>query len=187
MAKARFAALHGERRELAVVAIDLGYSARADSCGLATCDEARALTFGACVCQTAGLIREIGSDGVVLVLEAVLSTCHDEKTGNPCIRGEFERGRGWYYGAGVVTFAAALRFLDRLNANPTLPTAVPVHLAEALLSFKSSKQRSDHVADARRIVEEFWKVLPEQLVPGVEPASPHVMGVPPIRVFRQWR
>ena len=116
----------------------------------------------------------------VLIIEAVLSTYHNE-SGNPDFRGEFERGRGWYYGPGVVTFAAALRFLQILRQQ--VSKNVSVYLAEAFLSFK--KTRSIHSNDAMIIFERFWDTHPENIKVGTEPIADFIDGVPSIRVFHE--
>jgi hypothetical protein len=175
----RFKALDDESR-LDVIAVDLGYSARRKSCGLAlgTDDTSMNCMFGHCIRRTAEAIRS--ADGaVVLAVEAVLCTRHDNVTGNPIARMPAERGREWYRQPGVVTFAAALRFLDRLHH--LVPSGMTVNLAEAFLSNKAA--RTGHADDAARIARGFWRVPPVELPAGLEVASPHVAGVPPIRVF----
>jgi hypothetical protein len=110
-------------------------------------------------------------------LEALLSTYH-APSGNPDIRGDFEQGRGWYYGAGVLSFAGALRFLQVLNEYLKART---LWVAEAFLSNKDAP--TGHVEDAILIHDRFWDVHPVELRAGVEPASPLVQGVPSVRVF----
>jgi hypothetical protein len=82
----------------------------------------------------------------VLILEAVLSTYH-RPNGNPDIRGQFEKGRGWYYGPGVTTLAAAMRFIGQLTRR--VKADHDLLLAEAFLSFKKVKSR--HLDDALTI------------------------------------
>ena len=74
-----------------LLGIDLGYSAKTKSCGLARSgsQDLHALGFGECIDYTAFLIGEHGPH--VLILEAVLSTYH-RSDGNPDIRGDFEKG-----------------------------------------------------------------------------------------------
>ncbi|MFC1488956.1 hypothetical protein ACFL6B_03815 [Thermodesulfobacteriota bacterium] len=114
----------------------------------------------------------------ILIIEAVLSTYHNE-AGNPDFRGEFERGRGWYYGPGVVTFAAALRFLQTLRQQVSSDASVLI--AEAFLSFK--KNRSSHSNDAMIIFNKFWDTHPEKLMAGTEPIADFIEGIPSVRVF----
>jgi hypothetical protein len=114
----------------------------------------------------------------VLVIEAPLSTFHC-KNGNPDLRGEFEKGRGWYWGPGAVALIAAMRFLRMLSEK--LPVDRSVLLAEAFLSNKPSKTK--HIDDASMIVNKFWLAKSERLRKGVEPAIDLVSGVPCIRVF----
>jgi hypothetical protein len=113
----------------------------------------------------------------LLILEAVLSTYH-APSGNPDIRGDFERGRGWYWGAGVLTFAGALRFLHALNQELK---GRELLLAEAFLSNKDAP--TGHSDDAVLIHEGFRATQAALLKSGVEPASPLVGGVPSVRVF----
>ena len=112
------------------IAIDLGYSHDAASCGImhSNIKEPTTLQFGATINEVARLVEQIGP--CILILEAVLSTYHDE-LGNPDIRGVFEKGRGWYYGPGVVTYAAAIRFLRMLMQYCS--SHATVYLAEAFL------------------------------------------------------
>ena len=89
---------------LPIMAIDIGYSAQTASCAL-TCSytrETQTIQFGECIETTRHLIEEKGKH--TIVLEAVLSTYH-RPDGNPDIRGDFEKGRGWYYGPGVSTLS----------------------------------------------------------------------------------
>jgi hypothetical protein len=80
----RFHAL-GDQRDLAVVAVDLGYSSSRSSCGVATSGgaEPKHYTFGDAVSAVATLCN--GRVAPVLVLEAPLSTSHCDR-GNPRIR-----------------------------------------------------------------------------------------------------
>ncbi len=106
------------------------------------------------------------------------ATCHLPQFG---IRGDFEKGRGWYYGPGVVTFAAAMRFLNTLRNIVSIDASVI--LAEAFLAFK--KKRSDHSKDAMTIYNKFWETKPEKLRAGVEPILEGISGVPSVRVFAE--
>ena len=118
---------------LPIIAIDMGYSANARSCGFthSGTKETQTLRFGECISSTIELLKQQGHHQ--LILEAVLSTYH-RSDGNPDIRGDFEKGRGWYYGPGVATLAAALRFLHVLDQQlPNAMQAIP--LVEGFLSF----------------------------------------------------
>ena len=97
-----------------IIAIDIGYSAKTASCALTYSGsrETQTIQFGECIEATSHLIEKKGKH--TIILEAVLSTYH-RPDGNPDIRGDFEKGRGWYYGPGVSTFAAAIRFLQVLD------------------------------------------------------------------------
>ena len=167
------------KKHYPLITIDLGYSHFVASCGLmhSGIKEPTTLQFGATVEEVTRLVEQIGS--CVLILEAVLSTYHDE-FGNPDIRGFFEKGRGWYHGPGVATYAAAVRFLRMLRKNCASNTIV--YLAEAFLSFK--KKRSRHSDDARIIFNSFWDTPTESLKDGTEPILDLILGVPSVKVFK---
>ena len=161
------------------IAIDLGYSATARSCGLCSTDLPNPveLSFGQCLRAVAQKLVEKGPH--TLILEAVLSTYHSTE-GNPAIRGEFEKGRGWYHGPGVSTFAAAHRFLQELHR--VLPEVVqPIPLVEGFLSYKPS--RTTHGADAARILREFDRAERFTAEAGSEPLCTLIDGVPEIRRY----
>ena len=164
--------------ELPLLGIDLGYSAKAKSCGFAHSgdEHLHTLYFGECIDHAAQLICERGPH--VLILEAVLSTYHNS-AGNPDIRGEFEKGRGWYHGPGVTTFAAALRFLDQLDQK--LPKDIQLPLVEGFLSYKPT--RTTHEADARRLVDEF--AIAERFAPcdSSQAICTKINGIPKIRRY----
>jgi hypothetical protein len=162
-----------------LIAIDLGYSTTAKSCGVAWSGHGIAMEycFGACICAVAGHLRANGP--CTLILEAVLSTYHNSE-GNPSIRGPFEKGRGWYHGPGVSTYAAALRFLQELDRK--LPSNLrPVPLIEGFLSYKPTK--TTHSSDAERMLAEFPTA--ERFFPaaGSEPIINQIEGVPTILRF----
>lgn len=164
--------------DLPLLGIDLGYSAKTKSCGVARSgsDVVHALCFGECIDHVVRLIREHGVH--VLILEAVLSTYHNSE-GNPEIRGEFEKGRGWYHGPGVTTFAAAIRFLDQLDQR--LSPGVTLPLVEGFLSYKPT--RTTHEDDARRLIDEF--AVAERFPPreSSQPICKTLDGVPEIRRY----
>ena len=159
------------------LAIDLGYSATQASCGIAaTQGETQTLEFGESIQWTADYLRNKGPH--LIILEAVLSTYH-RPDGNPAIRGEFEKGRGWYHGPGVSTYAAALRFLQQLV--PILPDCRPLPLVEGFLSYKPIK--TIHAHDAQRLLEEFETAERFIPCPGSEPISRAIKGIPEIRRY----
>jgi hypothetical protein len=162
------------------LAIDLGYSRTRPTCGVMYKGIAQPieLQFGATIRAVAQWINQNGP--CVIIIEAVLSTFHNE-FGNPDFRGDFEKGRGWYYGPGVVTFAAAIRFLRILRRQ--VSRDVSVFLAEAFLSFK--KNPTMHANDAMIIFNRFWDTHPEEIRPGTEPILDFIEGVPSIRVFHE--
>jgi len=156
-----------------LVVVDLGYSAKKKSCGIAYDGGAVELTFGDAIYFCIGLLNKMNKP--CLVLEAPLSTYHDEK-GNPGIRGEFEHGRGWYYGAGAMTALAAKRFLEMMRPALSIKTG----LAEAFLSNKESK--TGHADDAIIILKEFTKTKPVEMRQGCEPII-KLNKVPPVKSF----
>ena len=162
-----------------LISIDLGYSHDKASCGILHpyIKEPATLQFGATINEVTRLVEQIVP--CVLILEAVLSTYHDE-WGNPDIRGVFEKGRGWYHGPGVATYAAAIRFLRMLREICSSDAAV--YLAEAFLSFK--RKRSSHSDDALIIFNSFWDTPSESLKDGTEPILDFILGVPRVKVFK---
>jgi hypothetical protein len=162
------------------IALDLGYSRDKATCGIMH-DEIKKpieLTFGNAIMNVKNWIDRNGS--CILTIEAVLSTYHN-KHGNPDILGDFEKGRGWYYGPGVVTFAAAMRFLNILGSSISENTSV--YLAEAFLSFK--KKRTNHSSDAQIIYDRFWQTKTEKIKDGTEPILDIISDVPSVRVFTE--
>lgn len=166
------------RMDYPLVVIDLGYSHDRRSCGVmhSGMEKPTRLTFGEAVKEAVTFIEQ--HDSVILVLEAVLSTYHDEH-GNPDLRADFEKQRGWYYGPGVATYAAAARFLTTLRrecrGNST------VYLAEAFLSFKRERTRDSD--DALAIFDRFRRTTAVRLKDGTEPILDFIEGVPSVRVF----
>lgn len=164
---------------LPVIAIDLGYSAKVRSCGFAHSGavETHNLFFGECIAAAAELINAQGPH--MLILEAVLSTYH-LPNGNPEIRGDFEKGRGWYYGPGVSTFAAAFRLLQVLDGQ--LQESIrPLPLVEGFLSYK--KNRTEHCDDAWRMLREFATAERFIAQKGSEAIHQQIEGIPQILRF----
>ena len=163
--------------DLPLLAVDLGYSARSKSCGVAWSGGAvvQSLEFGECIEAVAQQLSNVGRH--TLILEAVLSTYHAIQ-GNPMIRGEFEKGRGWYHGPGVTTFAAALRFVCELDR--VLPNDLrPIPLVEGFLSYKPV--RTAHSEDALRFDHaERFEALSDS-----EPICDLLDGVPQIRRYNK--
>ena len=161
---------------LPIVAIDIGYSAQTASCALTYSNtrETQTIQFGECIETTRHLIEKKGRH--TIILEAVLSTYH-RPDGNPDIRGDFEKGRGWYYGPGVSTFAAAIRFLQVLDQK--LPEGIrPIPIVEGFLSYK--KTRTQHADDAQRLLKEFYTAERFKARSGSEPIISEIEGIPSI-------
>ncbi|MEO0508321.1 MAG: hypothetical protein AAF065_00495 [Verrucomicrobiota bacterium] len=168
-------------KDLPKIGIDLGYSTSAKSCGIAYSNSraSESLTFGECIGVVADELRLKGPS--ILIIEAVLSTYH-KPDGNPAVRGDFEKGRGWYHGPGVSTFAAAIRFLDELDKR--LPKELrPIPLVEGFLSYKP--ERTSHCCDAERLVKEFNTAERFTAAEGSEPSIPELDGVPEIRRYNK--
>jgi len=166
---------------LPLLAVDLGYSARSKSCGVAWSGGSvvQSLEFGECIAAVAQQLSRVGRH--TLILEAVLSTYHTIQ-GNPTIRGDFEKGRGWYHGPGVSTFAAALRFVRELNR--VLPNDLrPIPLVEGFLSYKPV--RTAHSDDARRLLVEFDQAERFEALSVSEPICDLLDGVPQIRRYNK--
>ena len=166
---------------LPIVAIDIGYSAQTASCALTYSDtrETKTIQFGECIETTRHLIEKKGKH--IIILEAVLSTYH-RPDGNPDIRGDFEKGRGWYYGPGVSTFAAATRFLQVLDQK--LPEDIrQIPIVEGFLSYK--KIRTQHADDAQRLLKEFYNAERFNARSGCEPIISEIEGIPNIVRYNQ--
>src|SRR5207248_2981729 len=147
----RYIAFQTSVSERPVVALDIGYSAKRRTCGVASPSnpDGKCWSFSEALEQIGELLSELPD--AVLVIEAPLSSMH-VNDGNPGIRGEFEKGRGWYCGPGAVSYVAAARFLGVLHRR--LPKDAQVSLAEAFLSNKT--ERTNHAKDASIIARGFW-------------------------------
>ena len=171
-------------RKEPVIAVDLGYSSSKRSCGIAwswDLSHPIQLQFGPAIDRVASLMLE--STDSILIIEAPLSTYHG-KDGNPGYRGEFERGRGWYYGAGASTYIAALRLVDELAKR--LPAGQVRYIAEAFLSHKEAP--TPHKHDASIICREFWHTPEAEMVDGVSGSfNQHIMNVPSVHCFQAKR
>ncbi len=174
-----FEAFEHEPANLPLIVVDIGYSSKKKSCGLAWTGKPSGnnFEFGQAVEEIRKLLDYLANP--VLVIEAALSTFH-RHNGNPDYRGSFEKGRGWYWGSGAVSLIAAQRLLRQLTKGPGLER--PVLLAEAFLSNKM--QRTGHKSDAGLILRRFWHTQTEVLHNSPEPASNLIRGIPSIRVFK---
>jgi len=152
-------------RNCPLVAVDLGFSNTAKSCGVAHYSEGgtlhtEELTFADAVAAVAGSVRS--SRECVLILEAPLSAAFDEK-GNPCPRHDIERSdppRWWSIGAGAAMALAALHFCRRLHDRS--PADVRLNLVEGFVTGDESK---DHSTVAGRLVKAFLGEHPAQWFP----------------------
>ena len=155
-------------RQLPVMAVDLGFSGEALSCGVAATHDAQtvrppAQRFGECVSTVIDFVREHGE--IVLVVEAPLSATFDAH-GNPAPRGDFERSpraRWWSLGAGAAMALAAQHFLSAIHEAASDRT---VHLAEG---FVVGADSGDHGRVATDLLMTFvglndgsWHVPPDR-------------------------
>ncbi len=141
-------------RPLPVMAVDLGFSGEARSCGVAVTHDTQtvrisAQRFGECVSTVIDFAREHGE--IVLVVEAPLSATFDAR-GNPAPRGNFERSpraRWWSLGAGAAMALAAQHFLSAIHESVGDRT---VHLAEG---FVVGADSGDHGQAANDLLMTF--------------------------------
>jgi len=167
-------------KSLPIIAVDLGYSAKSKSCGIAYSgtNETQSLTFGNCAKTLVNKIEQAGPHN--LIIEAVLSTYHDPN-GNPSNRGDFEKARGWYYGPGVTTFAAAQRLLTLLDQQ--LQTHLQIPIIEGFLSYKPA--RTQHTDDALRMIAELETAETFTPALGSEPILPSIDAAPIIKRYNR--
>jgi hypothetical protein len=148
-----------------VVAVDLGFSEKARSCGVAwrrgdASPETRALRFGECVGHLERLVANSDRSEMALIIEAPLSSRFDAERNpiprhfeeTPGQRVWSERGRGWYHGGGAVVALGALFFLFRLRESLALRDTTIV-IFEGFVTRKAKK--SAHVDDARALLDAF--------------------------------
>lgn len=136
-------------RALPVMAVDLGFSGQARSCGVAATHDAQparpaAQRFGECVSTVIDFARE--HHEVVLLVEAPLCASFDGR-GNPAPRGAFERSpraRWWSLGAGAAMALAAQHFLSAIHHAVSGST---VHLAEGFVVGADSGQHCQVATD----------------------------------------
>jgi len=184
-----------EMLEYEIIAIDLGYSCKNASCGIATTVNIKLdeCTFSDCLEKVSNLISTATKD-TLLILEAPLSSCHMQ--GNPsgrhgakrfceskqqtCFEKQGSRTRYWYYGAGATTYLSAHRFLTQLSK--LIPHYnYKVYLSEAFLSFK--KEGTPHGLDARYILK-YWDYKKTLTPVNCERSVPSLMdGIPSVQIF----
>lgn len=127
-------------RGLPCMAVDLGFSGKSRSCGVASFDgkgprSPVKRTFRECVDDIATHVHRHGDS--VLVIEAPLSACFNAR-GNPCARGAFEgapKPRWWSLCAGATMALVAqyhLRFVQQHSGDGTL------HLIEGFVVGRDS-------------------------------------------------
>lgn len=129
-------------RDLTAVAVDMGFSGRALSCGIASRQATENIIssenarFGQCVETVANLLGP--HKEAVLIIEAPLSAAFSEN-GNPQARGDFEskpKPRWWSIGAGAVTALAAQYFLFEIVQR--ISDSIRVYLIEGFVTGANS-------------------------------------------------
>jgi hypothetical protein len=160
-----------------VLAIDLGFSKRSKSCGVAWRDasgrpQSEGFRFGECIEQVAGRLK--GHPKAVLIIEAPLSGLFTSN-GNPIERGDFERKgpssssgttRYWYSGPGATTCLAVVFFLRQLLAEfrrfPDEEQPVEIILYEGFVTFKP--EVTTHVSDAQLLLDSFQRPQAREVI-----------------------
>lgn len=155
-----------EIREIAdspAMAVDLGFARKEKrSCGLVRWvpndePQPQCVSFGQCVEDVAEFLSE--NTNAILIVEAPLSGLFDS-SGNPKGRVPFEKAsidgktitRYWYVGAGAAVGLGAIFLFSHLS-RLVMPESNVINVVEGFVSFKT--RRSDDVADARALLEEF--------------------------------
>jgi hypothetical protein len=166
-----FKALH-EPMDANIFCIDLGFAQTgnksngviyASSMDQVPKPKSENFTFAVSIDQISERICALDKSAkVVLVIEAPLSWNFNP---NPYLRGNFEKGRGWYYGPGASVCLAAHFFLSQLCEKLKCSKIQKISLVEAFLSNKPKGKASNHLEDAGRIYsyygkKKFW------LIPG---------------------
>ncbi|MHB8744659.1 MAG: hypothetical protein ACYC9L_16275 [Sulfuricaulis sp.] len=143
------------RNEAQWAFVDLGFSARAKSCGVLLDDAAPTeLTFGGMVECISALSQSSGAP-LALVLEAPLSVSFNS-AGNPEAR-QFEKRDGqsrcWYFGLACAITTSALYLLRSLHESRPKR---PILLLEGFVSFKPKGVKSSHAADVKALRAVAW-------------------------------
>jgi hypothetical protein len=177
----RFKAFKGTPKGRPLVVVDLGYSARRSSCGVTWTGRGTATNhrFRVAVIKVKQALAELRRQDPILVLEAPLSGCHNDRE-NPMARGPFEQGRGWYCQPAASVCLGALRLLQVLAEDPP-PDLEVLWLAEAFLSNKSD--RTGHADDAAAILTDFWSAEVASLWPRTHPTFAGLESVPNVYIF----
>ena len=139
------------------VFLDLGFSAKSRSCGIAVGDERPCqVSYGELGPRLLALTRR-ATRPVNLLIEAPLSVAFTkDKDGNPTGRQIEKRGgdtRYWYVGPGAAMMVAATYLVRQLS------DSVPVNevrLFEGFASFKSKDSPSSHVDDVCALRDVTW-------------------------------
>jgi len=186
-----------------IIVIDIGYSGKKKSCGIASTLEIDKIlktdkhefTFAECIDVVLMLLNSSKKD-TLLILEAPLSSCHI--MGNPsgrcgikrfceskkqiCFEKQDSSTRYWYYGAGATTYLSAHRFLTQLSKGLSKNSCNKnIYISEALLSFK--KEGTPHHVDAKFILDN-WDYEKTLNPVDCEPSLPFLMdGIPSVQVF----
>lgn len=157
-------------RHFPCLAIDLGFSEHAHSCG--TSDSPRSSTFVHTILAVENWLYDHRHGEMVLILEAPLSASF-AKSGNPTPRGRFETHdhpsnrssrRVWYENAGAAMSLAAIHFLREVIQS-AYEFKIWIHILEGFCS-RYGTPRPDHHEVAKCLLE-GW----QQGSPLIEPAG----------------
>ena len=149
--------LHG----LPVLAIDLGFSGKTASCGLAFCNPQGALIessnykFYDCALKAAELLA--ANKNSVMILEAPLSAAFNN-AGNPQPRGDFEaipKPRWWSIGPGATMSLAAMYFLKEICQR--VPKEISCNLIEG---YVTGDESGNHADVAESLLNNLWSAGP---------------------------
>lgn len=174
-------------RLLPVLAIDLGFSATKETCGVAAwptdTNFQASMNYSRFMESTCKWISKNDSE-VVLILEAPLSGAFDPE-GNPIPRGDFERfhsetnrssPRHWNIMAGASMALAAIHFCHALSFR--IKQDVVIRLVEGFASRYTDNQhyKPSHIDVAKELLNR-WRSGQDVLVPKVLGSIVSVMGI----------
>lgn len=152
-------------RDLPIVAIDIGFSSNAKSCGVAwrsrSSEGSVEVRHDVAISEISRLIGD--HPETVLIVEAPLSMAF--RSNRPTRRGDFEQKvidgrkkcRDWYVGAGANVFLGAFNLLMRLHRNLN-PKSNTLHLIEGFVSFENPSLKRAH----KRVAEDLIAALTDR-------------------------
>jgi hypothetical protein len=146
-------------RGLPVLAIDMGFSGKTASCGLAfrnqhgSAIEPKNYKFNDCALRAAEILAS--NMNSVMILEAPLSAAFNSD-GNPQSRGDFEaapKPRWWSIGPGAAISLAAMYFLRELCQR--VPNDIRCNLVEG---FVTGVESGNHADVAESLLNNLWNL-----------------------------